>query len=126
MSATDAPVAPPEVQQPPVVATNTVQQPQQPRMYAVILLNDESTAPQFVVELLGEVFSLNRQDANRVMLTAHRQGQCLVKSYTKEVAETKVAQAHDIVASRGVNALRPGAPCELRFTVEPLEVGSNG
>jgi ATP-dependent Clp protease adaptor protein ClpS len=60
-----------------------------PRLYKVILLNDDFTPREFVVSVLKAVFRMTEGEAMGVMLTAHRKGTCVVAVYTKEVAETK-------------------------------------
>lgn len=112
----------------PVVSTPTVAPPSlgaskapeavKPPMYAVILHNDNTTDPRFVVEVLSAVFGLDRQEAQRVMMLAHTRGSSLVRVYSKEVAETKMAIAM-ARSLRGVNLLNPTAPCELTFSIQP-------
>ena len=64
-----------------------------PRLYKVILLNDDFTPRDFVVSVLKAVFRMNESEALGVMLTAHRKGACVVAVYTREVAETKANDA---------------------------------
>ncbi len=81
-----------------------------PKLYKVILLNDDFTPREFVVMVLRRIFRLTDEQAHRVMITAHMQGVCVVAVYTREVAETK--------AEEGTEAGRAnGFP--LRFTTEP-------
>lgn len=83
-----------------------------PRLYKVILLNDDFTPREFVVAVLRGVFRMTEDQAYRVMMTAHRKGACVVAVYTREVAESKAAEAME--ASRSY-----GHP--LTFTTEPEE-----
>lgn len=117
----DRPVekAPPQLA--PEDATNTAKPP----MYAVMLNNDDTTDPNFVVNVLRDVFNINEQKAIGIMLTAHRSGKAVVVVCSKEVAETKLEQAKDKIAKDGKdgNAMKPGQPCELTFSIEPESDG---
>ena len=66
-----------------------------PRMYAVVLLNDDYTPMEFVVGLLEIFFGMNREVATRVMLKVHLDGKAVCGVYTRDVAETKVAQVNE-------------------------------
>lgn len=81
-----------------------------PRLYRVVLVNDDYTPREFVTVVLTSVFRLAEPEARRVMLTAHQKGACVVAVFTREVAESKAAQAHAMAA-------REGHP--LTFRVEP-------
>ena len=63
-----------------------------PRLYKVILLNDDYTPMEFVVVILERFFSKNREDATRIMLHVHQKGMGICGVYTCEIAETKVRQ----------------------------------
>ncbi len=65
---------------------------QKPSMYKVLLLNDDYTPMDFVINVLETFFNKNREEATRIMLHVHRKGVGLCGVYTYEVAETKVAQ----------------------------------
>lgn len=67
-----------------------------PPLYRVILLNDDYTPMEFVVEILQSVFSMERTQATRVMLEVHTKGKGVCGVYTYEIAETKVAQVTSI------------------------------
>ena len=64
----------------------------QPPLYQVLLLNDDYTPMEFVVDVLERFFSLNRPNATRIMLEVHTRGRGVCGVYTYEIAETKVAQ----------------------------------
>ena len=66
-----------------------------PSMYKVLLLNDDYTPMEFVVHVLERFFSMNREDATRIMLHVHRRGVGVCGVFTYEVAETKVNQVVD-------------------------------
>jgi ATP-dependent Clp protease adaptor protein ClpS len=65
-----------------------------PPLYKVILLNDDYTPMEFVVHVLEQFFSLDRPNATRVMLQVHTQGKGVCGIFTREIAETKVAQVN--------------------------------
>ena len=65
---------------------------QKPRMYKVILLNDDYTPMEFVVLILERFFYKNREQANQIMLHVHTKGIGICGIYTKDVAETKVKE----------------------------------
>jgi ATP-dependent Clp protease adaptor protein ClpS len=74
---------------------------ERPRLYKVILLNDDFTPRDFVVKVLKAVFRMAEAEALGVMLTAHRRGACVVAVFTKDVAETKARQATDMGGQAG-------------------------
>lgn len=92
--------------------TKTTPKVQRPRLYKVIVLNDDFTPRDFVVIVLKAIFRMSEDQASRVMITAHRKGSCVVAVYTQDVAETKAKEATE--AGR-----RAGYP--LMFTTEPEE-----
>jgi ATP-dependent Clp protease adaptor protein ClpS len=65
-----------------------------PRMYRVILHNDDFSPMDFVVRLLQIVFRKSESEATLVMLQIHTRGSGVAGLYTHEIAETKVAQVH--------------------------------
>jgi ATP-dependent Clp protease adaptor protein ClpS len=66
-----------------------------PPLYKVILLNDDYTPMEFVVEVLESFFQLSREKATQVMLHVHTRGVGVCGVYTRDVAETKVSQVND-------------------------------
>ncbi|WP_299997535.1 ATP-dependent Clp protease adapter ClpS [uncultured Cedecea sp.] len=64
---------------------------QPPSMYKIILLNDDYTPMEFVVDVLQKFFSYDVERATQLMLTVHYQGRAICGIFTAEVAETKVA-----------------------------------
>jgi ATP-dependent Clp protease adaptor protein ClpS len=64
----------------------------QPPLFRVVLLNDDYTPMEFVVEVLERFFSLDRPNATRIMLEVHTRGKGVCGVFTYEIAETKVAQ----------------------------------
>ena len=67
---------------------------QPPSMYKVILLNDDYTPMEFVVDVLQKFFSYDVERATQLMLTVHYQGRAICGIFTAEVAETKVAMVN--------------------------------
>lgn len=65
-----------------------------PPMYKVVLLNDDYTPMEFVVEILETFFSMGREQATQVMLAVHTHGKGVCGLFTRDVAETKAAQVN--------------------------------
>lgn len=66
-----------------------------PPLYKVLLLNDDFTPMDFVVEILTEFFNMSYEKATQVMLQVHYEGVGVCGTYTKDVAETKVFIVND-------------------------------
>jgi ATP-dependent Clp protease adaptor protein ClpS len=96
----------------PDLATKPELKPERPRLYKVILVNDAYTPREFVVLVLRAEFRMGEEQAQIVMMTAHRRGACVVAVYTKDVAEEKVTNATELGRSKGY---------PLLFTTEPEE-----
>lgn len=62
-----------------------------PPMYRVVLLNDDYTPMEFVVEILMLFFSMDQEKATQIMLSVHTQGKGVCGVFTRDVAETKAA-----------------------------------
>jgi ATP-dependent Clp protease adaptor protein ClpS len=63
-----------------------------PSLYRVVLLNDDFTPMEFVVEILESIFGMERTRATQVMLEVHTKGKGICGVFSHEIAETKVAQ----------------------------------
>ena len=82
----------------------------EPEQYRVLLLNDDYTTMDFVVEVLIKVFRKNILTATRIMFDVHRKGRGLVGTYTYDIASTKAEHVHRMAREREF---------PLRCTVEP-------
>ncbi len=65
-----------------------------PPLYKVVLLNDDYTPMEFVVDVLQRFFSMDLEQATRIMLTVHTQGKGICGVFSRDVAETKAAQVN--------------------------------
>jgi ATP-dependent Clp protease adaptor protein ClpS len=92
--------------------TSTRPKVERPKLYKVILLNDDYTPREFVTRVLKAEFRLSEDQAHRVMITAHQKGVCVVAVFTRDVAETKATRATDAGKAAGY---------PLQFTTEPEE-----
>ena len=68
----------------------------QPPLYRVVLINDDYTPMEFVVDILETIFGMERTRATQVMLEVHTKGKGICGVYNFEIAETKVAQVMGI------------------------------
>jgi ATP-dependent Clp protease adaptor protein ClpS len=75
-----------------VVAERQASKTEPPRMFQVVLLNDDYTPMEFVVLVLQKFFSMTRERATQVMLKVHREGIGVCGVYPRDVATTKVQQ----------------------------------
>ena len=66
-----------------------------PPLYRVVLLNDDYTPMDFVVDVLESIFGMQRMRATQVMLEIHMKGKGVCGVYNFEIAETKVAQVNE-------------------------------
>ncbi len=66
-----------------------------PRRFKVVLMNDDYTPMEFVVEVLENFFGMDREKATRVMLHVHTRGKGVCGVFSRDVAETKVAQVNE-------------------------------
>lgn len=96
----------------PKTRTKTRTKVERPRLYKVILVNDDFTPREFVTSVLKAEFRMTDDQAYKVMMTAHQRGVCVVAVFTKDVAETKATRATDAGRAKGY---------PLLFTTEPEE-----
>ncbi|MEN8722451.1 MAG: ATP-dependent Clp protease adapter ClpS [Alphaproteobacteria bacterium] len=77
------------------VLTRPKEKMQRPDLYKVLLLNDDFTPMEFVVQILERFFGMGIEKATQVMLMVHQQGVGVCGVFTRDVAETKVTQVMD-------------------------------
>jgi ATP-dependent Clp protease adaptor protein ClpS len=77
------------------VITRTKPQTKKPSLYRVLILNDDYTPMEFVIQVLERFFNKDREAATRIMLHVHHHGIGECGVFTYEVAETKVTQVMD-------------------------------
>ncbi len=92
--------------------TRTRPKLERPRLYKVMLVNDDFTPREFVVRILRAEFGMNESQARQVMMTAHQRGLCVVAVFVRDIAETKATRATDAARIEGY---------PLLFTTEPEE-----
>ena len=85
---------------------------QRPRLYKVILVNDDYTPRDFVVLVLKAIFHMAEETSYRVMMTAHKMGTSVVVVCARDIAETKAKEATDLGKEAGF---------PLLFQTEPEE-----
>jgi ATP-dependent Clp protease adaptor protein ClpS len=83
------------------VLQETQENLQEPPLYKVLLLNDDYTSMEFVVQVLVQVFNRSVEAATQIMLHVHHQGVGVCGVYTCEVAETKIATVHALARENG-------------------------
>ncbi len=83
------------------VSSKSHEKVKKPRLYKVLLHNDDYTTMEFVVEILMHVFNKSPQNATRIMLDVHKKGIGICGIYSYEIAETKVDRVHDLAREHG-------------------------
>ncbi len=83
------------------VESGTDTEVEEPPMYKVMLLNDDYTTMEFVIEVLVYVFRKSAEEATRIMLNVHRNGVGICGVYPFEVAETKVNTVETLARENG-------------------------
>jgi len=68
---------------------------QRPPMYKVLLINDDYTPMEFVVDVLETFFGMSHEKATQIMLHVHTRGVGVCGVYTRDIAETKVMRVND-------------------------------
>ena len=83
------------------VLERTKQETKKPELYQVVLLNDDYTTMDFVIEVLETIFNKQPAEAFRIMMMVHTQGKGLCGVYPHEVAETKVEAVMEVARDHG-------------------------
>src|SRR5688572_19805777 len=92
--------------------TEVIPKVDKPKLYKVILFNDDYTPREFVIMILQAVFKTGESVGYHIMITAHQKGSCVVAVYARDIAETKVKEAMDYAKDAGF---------PLMLTAEPEE-----
>jgi ATP-dependent Clp protease adaptor protein ClpS len=95
------PVTPSEDPDGAVVLERRTQRTRPPKMYQVVMLNDDYTPMEFVVIVIQEFFSKDLETATQIMLKIHLDGRGVCGVYTKDVAATKVNQVLEAAHKSG-------------------------
>lgn len=85
---------------------------ERPKLYKIILVNDDYTPREFVIMVLKAVFRMSEETGYRMMMTAHKLGVCVILVCAKDIAESKAKEATDLGKEAGF---------PLMFTTEPEE-----
>lgn len=78
------------------VLTEDIIQTKEPRLYKVLLHNDDYTSMEFVIAILEAVFHKSPNDATKIMLNVHNEGLGVAGVYTREICETKISVVHQL------------------------------
>ncbi len=84
-----------------VVLERRPQRVQPPQMHQVVMLNDDFTPMEFVVQVIQEFFSKDRETATQIMLKIHLDGKGICGVYSRDIAATKVDQVLDAARQAG-------------------------
>ena len=78
------------------ILTEDIIQTKEPRLYKVLLHNDDYTSMEFVIAILETVFHKSANDATKIMLNVHNEGIGIAGVYTREICETKISVVHQL------------------------------
>lgn len=73
----------------------------EPDMYKVVMLNDNYTTMEFVVEILIDIFGKNEAEARKIMLAVHKQGRGVAGIYVYDIAVSKISQVDEAAKKKG-------------------------
>ena len=109
-------------------AQREVPKDEEPPMWAILLHNDSSTGPDFVIKVLMEAFGLEGNKARRLMMVVHLGDRGVVTVTTKERAETMMETARGMIskAEPGRDFFANVSSCQLTFTMEEEKEKSGG
>ncbi len=83
------------------VATEELIETREPRLYQVLLHNDDYTSMEFVISILKTVFNKSAPDATKIMINVHHEGRGIAGVYTREISETKISIVHQLAEKNG-------------------------
>ncbi|MBF0446095.1 MAG: ATP-dependent Clp protease adapter ClpS [Magnetococcales bacterium] len=84
-----------------MTASKTRKELKEPDLYKIILLNDDFTPMEFVVDLICKFFSKSTEEATEIMLNIHHEGYGVCGVYTLDIAETKMNQVNKFARNNG-------------------------
>jgi ATP-dependent Clp protease adaptor protein ClpS len=96
-----------------VVLERRPQKTKPPQMHQVVLLNDDYTPMEFVVEVIQEFFNKDRETATQIMLKIHLDGKGVCGVFSKDIAATKVDQVTEAARKNGHPLQCVSEPIEL-------------
>jgi ATP-dependent Clp protease adaptor protein ClpS len=73
----------------------------EPKLWKVILLNDDATPMEFVIDILMNIFKHNMDNANTIMMQVHETGSGIAGTYSFEIAEAKAVEATNQARTNG-------------------------
>lgn len=73
----------------------------EPKMYQVVMLNDDFTTMEFVVEILVEIFHKDPVSAEKLMMLVHKSGRAVIGVYSYDIAVTKTNEAMERAKREG-------------------------
>jgi len=73
----------------------------EPNDYNVVMINDDSTPMEWVIELLQEIYRHNLSSAQEIMLKIHNEGSAIVGTYKYEIAEQKAVETVNVSRNQG-------------------------
>lgn len=83
------------------IELDSEQEVSEPKKYKVLLLNDDYSTMDFVIDILTKVFRKTVDQATQIMLNIHNNGRDVCGIYTHEIAATKVAQVKTLAREKG-------------------------
>lgn len=78
------------------VLTEDIVETKEPKLYKVLLHNDDYTTMEFVISILETVFHKSPHDAAKIMLNVHNEGVGIAGVFTREICETKISVVHQL------------------------------
>lgn len=85
----------------PVAVEKTKLDVEEPGFYKVILLNDDTTPMEFVIELLQKIFKHDMETSQQIMMTVHTEGSAVAGVYSYEIAEQKGVESTVLARNNG-------------------------